>query len=180
MNRNPFGWLLLITMVVMLVLMAATLAGVSSCSSGYSFSSAYREDVNTIAVPVFENTTFSHGTEFALTEAVIKEIHRVTPWRVINEASAQTTLSGTITGSQLRQLTRQADSGMGQEMAVQLTVSFEWKQNDSGEVLVARRSFRASDSFVPTKPAGERLELGQQSAVERLARDIVRELRSSW
>lgn len=156
----------------------------TSCASdptqGYSFAASYRDDIQSIAVPVFENTTFSHGLEFALTEAVIKEIHRVTPWRVIDEASAQTTLRGTITGSTLRQLNRQRQSGLGREMVVQLTVGFEWKQNATGEVLVARRQYRSTDTFVPTQPAGERLETGQQASVERLARDIVGELRSSW
>ena len=141
-----------------LVVTIAALSGLSACAggggSGYSFGSAFREDVQTIAVPIFENTTFSHGTEFALTEALIKEIHRVTPWRVVNESGAQTSLRGTITASTLRRLTKQSDSGLGQEMAVELTVSFEWKENATGEVLVARRAYRASDTFVPTRPAG--------------------------
>lgn len=167
--------------MMILILAIASLTGLCACSGGgYTFASAFREDMQTIAVPIFDNTTFSHGTEFALTEALIKEIHRVTPWRVVSESAAQTSLRGTITASALRRLTKQSDSGLGQEMAVELTVSFEWKENATGEVLVARRAFRASDTFVPTIPAGERLELGQQSAVERMARDIVSELRSSW
>ena len=147
---------------------------------GYTFAGAYRDDIRTIAVPIFENATFEYGAEFELTELIIKEIHRTTPWRVVKESIAQTTLQGTITNSELRQITRQRQSGLGQEMAVELTVSFEWKENATGEVLVARRAYRASDTFVPTLPAQERFELGRISASQRMARDIVGELRASW
>ena len=166
-------------------LVAACLIGtVAGCSSdpttGYSFTSTYRTDVQTIAVPIFDNTTFSHDLEIALTDAIVKEIHRSTPWRVTTVDQAQTTLEGAITKSELRKLSRQSESGLVLEQAVEITVSFEWKRNTSGEVLVARRNFRASDEFVPAKGARERLDLGERAAIDRLARDIVSELRSSW
>lgn len=154
--------------------------GCAGSGGGYSFTPAYRQDIKTIAVPIFDNSTFSHGMELALTDALIKEVHRTTPWRVAPVGTAQTTLRGTITNWQLHQLSRERESGLGQEMAVVLTVSFEWKDNATGEVLVGRRNFRATDTFVPTQPVGERLELGEQAATERLARSIVAQLRSSW
>ena len=161
---------------------AAVLGVVMGATAGcaYRMTSAYRDDIKTIAVPIFANSTFEHGMEVSLTDAVIKEIHRTTPWRVAPERSAQTTLRGSITGTRLRRLSRQRESGLGQQMAVVVTASFEWKENESGEVLLSRAGFRAADTFVPTRPAGERLGLGQQAAVERLAKAIVAELRSSW
>jgi hypothetical protein len=63
---------------------------------------------------------------------------------------------------------------------VQITVDFEWRDNRSGEVLKARRNFSAADSFVPSRPSGERLELGENAAAQRLARDMVNELRGAW
>jgi hypothetical protein len=162
----------------------ATLALGSGCSSdpstGYSFTSTYRTDVQTIAVPIFDNTTFSHDLEVALTDAIVKEIHRSTPWRVTTIDQAQTTLDGAITRVDLRKLSRQSESGLVLEQAVEISVSFEWKRNTSGEVLVARRNFRSSDEFTPSQGAQERLELGERAAIDRLARDIVAELRSSW
>lgn len=167
-----------------LILAAVSFAGPFGCASdprrGYSFSSTFRSDVSTIALPIFGNTTFSHDPELALTDALAKEIHRSTPWRVTASDSADTTLTGTITGSELKKLSRQSDTGLVLEQAVELTVSFEWKRNRSGEVLVSRRNFRASDQFTPSRGAQERLDLGERAAIERLARDIVTELRSSW
>lgn len=152
----------------------------SDANTGYSFASTYRTDIETVAVPIFDNTTFSHDLEIALTDAIAKEIHRSTPWRVTSIDQAQTTLSGAITNSELRKLSRQSVSGLVLEQAVEITVSFEWKRNTTGEVLVARRNFKASDEFVPAQGAQERIELGERAAIDRLARDIVNELRSSW
>lgn len=152
----------------------------SSPSQGYTFGGAYREDVKTIAVPVFENATFQHGLEVQLTDAVVKEIHRSTPWRVTSMDSAETSLRGTITATDLRKLTTNSDSGLVESLAFQITVSFEWKMIDSGEVLVAKRNFRGAELFVPAHGAQERLEYGEASAIDQLAHDIVGELRSSW
>lgn len=163
---------------------AGLLSGATGCSSdpksGYAFRDAHRTDIRTVAVPVFENSTFSHGLEFALTDAVIKEIHRSTPWRVAPRDEADTTITGAITESELRRLSRSSETGLVQEMAVDLAVSFEWKRNRTGEVLVSRTNFRAPETFVAARGAGERLELGQASTVDQLAKDIVAELRSSW
>jgi len=158
-----------------------TLIGCSSDPhKGYSLTSTFRSDVKTVALPIFGNTTFSHDLELTLTDALAKEIHRSTPWRVTAADRADTTLSGTITRADLKKLSRQSDTGLVLEQAVEVTVSFEWKRNRTGEVLVSRRNFRASDQFTPSRGSQERLDLGERAALERLARDIVSELRSSW
>jgi len=160
----------------------ALLAGgcASDPKEGYSFDSTYREDIATISVPIFENATFEHGLEAELTDAIIKEVHRTTPWRVAPRELADSTLSGTITDAELRKLSTQDKSGLVQELAVELTVRFEWKENRTGKVLVARRNFKTAEPFVPGRGAQERLEIGQRSAVDQMARDLVAELRNAW
>lgn len=156
----------------------------SGCSNdptkGYSFSSTFRSDVETVNVPMFGNTTYIHGLESELTSAVITEIHRQSQIRVVSAGSAQTTLSGTIVRSDMRKLSTGRDTGLVEEMALTLTVEFQWKDNRTNKVLVTRKDFSASESFVPARGAGESLELGQQAAISRLARDIVNEMRSNW
>jgi hypothetical protein len=165
-------------------LLALAALACGSCASdprqGYAQASAHDATIRTVSVPIFENPTFARGLEVELTDAIVKEIQRSTPWRVTREQGANTTLVGTLTDSRLRRLSTQRDSGYVQEVAVELTVDFEFKDNRSGKTLVSRRSFTASDAFVPARPAGERLEAGQHAAVQRLARDIVAELRSAW
>jgi hypothetical protein len=152
----------------------------SDPSQGYSFSPARQGNVRTIAVPVFGNKTFSHGVEVELTEAIVKEVQRTTKWRVVAARSADTTLSGTVTESKLKSLATSSGTGLVMEQGLELSVDFEWRDGRSGEVLIARKSFKSLQSFVPARGTGERLELGQHATVQELARSIVNELRSSW
>lgn len=166
-------------------LAAALVCGSAGCSSdptrGYSFRSTYGENVRTVAIPVWDNQSFAYGLEVHLTDALIKEIQRTTPWVVTSaDNAAQTTLTGAITDATLRQLTTSSATGLVQEMAVEVVVDFEWRDARSGRVLVSRRNFRAMESFVPARPTSERLELGQHAAVQEIARAIVAELRSNW
>lgn len=173
-------------LVGMIALAMGVLAGCSSDPTrGYSFVSAYGASddpraIRTVAVPVFENTTFSAGSEVLLTDAIVKEILRVTPWAVASGASADATLKGSITGARLRKLNTDNTSGFVSEQAVDLRVDFVWVDNRSGETILARRDFRAVGSFAPGNGAREPIELGEQAAIERLARDIVHELLADW
>jgi len=152
----------------------------SDPTQGYAFTNSHDAAIRTVAVPIFQNPTFEKGLEIELTDAVIKEIQRSTPWRIAPEGTANTTLAGTLTNSRLRRLSTGRETGYAQELAVELTVDFDWKDARTGKTLVARRSFTATESFVPASPANERLEAGQHAAIQRLARDLVAELRSNW
>lgn len=164
---------------------AIVVAGVAgACGSdarqGYAWTSPYRQDIRTISVPTWDNATHVRDIEFQLTEAIIKEVHRSTPWKVVSPGAADTTLSGVITDAQLRKLGTQSVSGLVQELAVDIAVTFEWKESRTGKVLVAKRNFRTSEPFVPAQGAQERLELGERSTIDQMAKEIVAELRSSW
>lgn len=152
----------------------------SDPTSGYAFASSYREDVSTIAVPIFENSTYDHGLGALLTDALIKEIHRSTPWRVTPADRADTTLRGVITDADLRSLRTNPTSGLVQELAYVITVSFEWQDNRTGRSLVSRKGFKGAETFVPATGAQERLEQGQAATAAQLAQEIVASLRSSW
>ncbi len=163
------------------VLACVVLSGCASDpNEGYSFRSTYAEGVKTVAVPIFENPTYSKGAETELADAIIKEIQRTTPWRVVGAAEADTTLSGTITSVELQHLSMGRRTGLVQEMAVQMRVDFDWTDNRTGKPLVRRRGFQTVQTFVPAFGTGERLELGRTAAVQEMARDVVAELRSNW
>lgn len=171
-------------LIILSVASAGVLGTVPGCASdpesGYAFASSYREDVGTIAVPVFENATYAHGLEALVTDAVIKEIHRSTPWRVTPEDRADTVLRAVITDADFRSLRKNPDSGLVQELAYTITVSFEWQDARTGRSLVSRKNFRSSETFVPAVGAQERLEDAQAASAQQVARDVVASLRSSW
>lgn len=154
----------------------------SNPNDGYTVgnSSAYDDSIRTVYVPVFANSTFAKGLEFELTDAVVKEIQRVTPWKVTSSGLADTQLEATITDAELRRISTQRESGVTQEQAVQITVAFAFRDVRTGRTIVGRENFSASDTFVPANPVKERLEVGENAAIQRMARDIVKELRSSW
>ncbi len=159
-------------------------AGFVGCSAdptrGYSFASAHDVQVRTVTVPIFANESYSSGLEVRLTEAIITEIRRATPWRVVESANAATTLSGSIDGVEMTRLTNRRETGLIQEQALQVTVSFDWVDNRTGETRVSRRGFTAISSFVPHYGVGEPIEQAESGAVRELARDIVAELRADW
>lgn len=148
--------------------------------SGYSFDSPFPAGVSSVHVPMFANATPNPGQEVLLTEAVIKEIRRTAGWNVVQSPTADTTLTGTLIASDLRVLSNDSRTGLVQEMAVRIVVDFEWRDNRTGQVLVARRGFAGTDTFIPSRGVGERLEVGQFAATQDLARGIVGELRSAW
>jgi len=166
-----------------LVLAGLALA-VASCSTdpseGWSTRSIFDSNVRTIAIPVFENDTFERGVEVELTEALVKEIRRRTPWQVTTEGEADSILSGRVRSVELELLSRSRQTRLAEEVLVQVAVDFEWRDQRSGRLLVGRERFEASSLFVPSMPTGEPLEAGRFAAVERLAGDIVDELQASW
>lgn len=174
----------------LLAALAVRLVAISSvsvlpgCSSdpkeGYSFRSAHDESIRTVAVPIFENTTFSSGAETQITEAIIKEIQRSTRWTVVSSSTSDATLNGTLTSSQLRRLASAPVTGLSQEYGVEYRVDFEFRDNRSGKSLVVRRNFSVMETFAPSRNVGERIEIGEAGTADRLAHDIVAELRSAW
>jgi hypothetical protein len=152
----------------------------TDASKGYSFASTYPDGVKTVTVPVFGNQTFYPGLEVQLTEAIVKQVQVSSGLKVTSAEHADSRLTGTITNAELRRQTLDKTTGLVQEQAFQLTIDFEWRDARSGKVITSRKNFAATDTFIPARPAGERIEVGQQGAIQRLARDIVSEMRSSW
>lgn len=165
-------------------LAGALTLGLWACSAdprgGYSFESTYQKGVDTVVVPVFKNYTGTPGIETELTEAIVKEIQASTPLKVTSAEPADSRLNGILTGSELKRLSVRSQTGLVQELAVQFTVDFEWTDSRTGKPLVSRRNFTATDTFVASVGVGERVDVGRHATIQRLAKDIVAEMRTSW
>lgn len=172
------------TRALTILLAGALAASITACAAdprtGYSFRSTYDTSITTVSVPVFANNTMHTGIEADLTDAVIKELQRETPWRVSQSETADAVLRGRVTSTRLVRLSQQSGVGLVQEQGVQVTVSFELVDNRNGDTLVKRSGFNALASFVPAQPTGERISVGYRGAAEILADDIVSELASAW
>jgi hypothetical protein len=166
--------------LILLISLVSMAGCASNPTQGYSFDTTYSDSVRTIAVPIFENTTYERGVEFELTDAVIKEIEARTPYKVTSSDRADTVLTGRVRSVELEQISKSPLTGLSEEVVVTVTIDFEWQDLLTGTALLRREGFAGHGLFVPSRPTGERIELGRLAAVEELARDIVAEMRASW
>jgi hypothetical protein len=147
-------------------------------SSGYQWKSLYRGDVRTVAVPIFTNKDFHRGVEFSLTKAVQGDIEAHTPYKVTSRETADTILEGEIIGVKETTLDLNAVTATPQSQLLQITVNLVWKRIKTGEILMTRKSFEQTATYYPL--LGESQQVGEQAAVEDLARGIVEQMEADW
>ncbi len=144
----------------------------------YKWSSLYRTDVHTVAVPIFTNRTFRRGVEFNLSKAIVNQLEAHSPYKVVDRERADTILEGEIVNIRVRTLSEDAHSSLPQEQLYLVTVNFTWKDLRSGRILVQRSDYEQTAPYYPT--LGEGQFTGSQQNVERLALAIVQELQADW
>ncbi len=147
-------------------------------SDGYHWSSLYRQDIHTVAVPIFTSRDFHRGVEFQLSEALVKKIEAFTPYKVVDSAHADTILEGEIVSVHPLTISLNPATATPQEQQYTIVVNFAWKEVRSGKILVERRNFEETTVYYPT--LGESQYVGSQSASERLALSIVHEMEAGW
>jgi len=167
--------------VTMLIFLAAAVAGCASDpTKGYAAHTMYREDVDSVAVPIFENATFHRDLEFELTDALIKQIEATTPYRVTSSGQADTILTGRIHRVELDEISRSRLTGLTEEAVVSVTIDFHWTDLRTDEPLVQRQSFTGHGLFTPSRPNSEPIAIGRFAVVQQLARDIVSQMQAPW
>ena len=146
--------------------------------SGYQWHSLYREDVQTVAIPIFGSRDFRRNVEFKLSKAVISQLEAHSPYKVVDRDHADTILEGEISKVDVTNLSQSYTVGVPQEQLMTVTVNFVWKDLRSGRILLERKNFQQTASFYPTLGEGE--FVGSQQAVEKLAIGIVQEMQADW
>jgi outer membrane lipopolysaccharide assembly protein LptE/RlpB len=146
--------------------------------NGYQWHSLYREDVQTVAVPIFTNRDFRRGVEFSLSKAVVNQLEAHSPYKVVPRERADTVLEGEIAKVEVSTLSRLYQEGVPQEQSLILTVNFVWKDLRNGRILMERKNFQQAAAFYPTLREGT--FVGTQEAVEKLALDIVQQMQAEW
>ncbi len=166
-----------------LILLPALLLGLIGChynqgESGYKWSGLHREDISSVAVPIFTNKTYDQGVEFKLTQALIQRIESATPYKVRARKDADTILEGEIVSVNSDPVGNDRYTANPQEQLYVITVNFVWKNLRTGEILRQRKAFEQTAPYYPT--LGEGVFAGKQKAVEDLAVGIVQELEADW
>ncbi len=144
---------------------------------GYKAASMAPGDVKSVAVPIFENTSFRVGLEFDLTRAVIAELQSRGDMQVASRSEADTELLGKI--AQYRRPVLSKDpAGVPLEARVEVCADIVWKDLRTQKVLLQSRGVKASADYVPA--SGETEEDARAKAMDRLARRIAELIRQPW
>lgn len=147
-------------------------------NSNYQWRSLYREDVKSVAVPIFTNKAFDRGVEFSLTEAIVKQIEARTPYKVMPRERADSVLEGEVVSVTRSVVSNDAQAAIPQEQLYIVRVNFVWKDIRTGRILCERKNFEQTAVYYPT--LGEGRYVGQQENAEKLAAGIVQELAADW
>jgi len=170
MAPTPFG-------AILAGCAALVIAGTTGCATWQyhlGAASLYRPDIQTVHVPVFTSGTFRRGLGERLTEAVIKRIEKVTPYKIVSAGIADSTLTGSVRQMSKGILAENAND-VPRNIEVALQVSVTWTGR-GGEPLMqtATMTLSGDSAFIPE--AGQSISTAQQRAIERTAAQIVTQM----
>ncbi len=166
----------------MLILASAT-AGCAGYQIGAQ--SLYPPHIRTVYVPVFESTSFRRNLGERLTEAVIKQIERTTPYKVTGRSDADSVLWGMIVG-ETKRVTVSSLSGEPREVQTNLQILVSWIDRQ-GNVIRRTEPIPVPDEMVNVSGAaalvpevGQSVTTAHQLAIDRLAEQIVSLMQCPW
>ncbi len=169
-----------------LVLSVVLVALLSGCA-GYQLGSAslYNPNIRTIYIPVVRSETFRADMGVQLTEALQKTIELRTPYKVVANPSADSTLTCRIT-SQSKRVIVEANTDEPRALENMLSVELTWTDRQ-GNLLMENRFVPAGElafyfiqgsDFVPE--GGQSIATSQLRAIEQMADQIVSQMEIRW
>lgn len=171
----------LVSRLVVLVLLLAP-----GCAA-YRFGneSLYAPDVQTVYVPMIESDSFRRDLGEQLTEAVIKEIEKKTPFKVVGTPDADSVLAARILGDTKR-VTIENQNDDPRAIDVTLATEVTW-YNRRRQPLCPPTTIPMPAELLPMgqtaaliPEAGQSIVTQQQLAIQRLARQIVSTMEEPW
>jgi len=147
--------------------------------------SLYSTEVHTVYVPIFESASYRRNLGERLTEAVVKEIELRTPYKVVGSPDADSTLLGRIS-AETKRMTISSPQGEPRQEQMQMVVQVSWI-NKTGQALragatvpvdPAAASVTGAATFVPE--FGQSVASAQQTAIQRIAQQIVALMEAPW
>ena len=160
------------------LVMAAVLAGSAGC--GYSIRAPFDPAVRTVYVPVFRSITFRRDVNFQLTELVIKQIEKRTPFKVVGTPEgADMILDGEINFAD-KNIIVENPFNLPRQLTATLFANVKWthnppleKEKTAGPVVVS-----ATVNFVPE--VGETSLTAFLHANQKIATQIVDMMEEPW
>ena len=148
----------------------------------YTMRDPFPTDISTVVVDMFfrGRDVYRRELEYRLTEAVQKRIEMNTNYKLTRRERADTELRGEIAMISQEALSFNPDTGNPREMEIVMTISFQWRDLRSGEVLVRQESLQVSGTYIPDSPLSETFFDGSQDVIEKAAIRIVEHMETPW
>lgn len=165
-----------------LLLAAPALAGCANYAVGNA--SLFPAHIRTVHVEMFRSNSFRRDLGERLTEAVAKRIEEVSPMKIVDAASADSVLTGTLISDSKRLLV-ESPTDEARQVQTNFQVEVEWHDR-SGNALHTSTLALPSELIViaqtgNTSPeVGQSIVTGQQVAIDRLAHQIVALMEQPW
>jgi hypothetical protein len=175
----------LIKKFLSVIIAAAVLTGIAGCMkggmSGYSNEWLYPENVQTVYVEMFDSQSFRRGYEYDLTDAICKRIESETPYKIVSDKNqADTVLSGYISSIGHAVLAEERYTGEPMEKETTVTVIVNWKNLETGEMLVNNEVVYGSASYSEQLNPEQDFDYAAAAAVNRAAVRVVEKMQKEW
>ncbi len=168
---------------VAMLLVALAPAGCAAYRFGAA--SLFPPDIQTIYVPVFESDSFRRNFSELVTEAVIKEIELVTPYKVVGTPDADSVLSGKLTSDTKRTLIEDPFD-QPREMEINMAIEVRWVNRRGDLIDQGTATLAPEDLVVLSAPGvlvaefGQSVSTAQLQAIQRIATKVVAMMETPW
>ena len=140
------------------------------CAS-YSFRSSVPEEMRTLAVPVFENSSGFPELDASVTQAILREVQREGTFTISTMADASLVLHGKLVKSKAHPISHDRNySTRTSEYRYRLAVEFSLWERESGKMLIRDRTVEVDTTFATR---GDMLT-GLRDAYPRLSKEVAR------
>ena len=169
--------------ICMFACLTVICAGLGGCGDsglgGYTNGWMYPSEVDTVYVEMFDTRSLRRGHEYVLTDAICKRIEAETPYKIVSDRDfADSVLSGQINSIGSGVLAMDRETGRPLEREVQLRVTVNWKNLETGELLIDNEIVTASSTY--SAQLGQDFDYSAAVAANRAAQRVVELMEETW
>lgn len=152
---------------------------VSGCGVYSASSGRVDENLKKVAVQYLENLTPEPNLGVDLSDVIIAALQVDNTLKVVDEASADSIISGRVVRYTLRELATTQELTVN-EYQVQIAVVLTFTVRATGEKIFDDRRFTGTGNYFLNDPQGTSEVTARAEAVEEIVRDILGEVVEDW
>jgi outer membrane lipopolysaccharide assembly protein LptE/RlpB len=152
---------------------------VSGCGPYSASSGRVDENIKKVAVQFLENLTPEPNLGVELSEVIIFALQTDNTLKVVDEASADSIISGRVVRYARREMATTQDLTVN-EYQVQIAVVLTFTVRSTGEQIFENRRFTGTGTYILNDPQGTSEDTARAEAVEEIVRDILAQVVEDW